>query len=199
MALIEAAHCEFTMLRIDWNGTKPYQTGVVFMNRSNSVTWVKYVTVALNIKPSCYKICWKFSAFTGYFTFKGPASAQVLASSGKTLWNLYVYICTVLLFFHAFQVECWRQSHLVIFWCMFFALNVFCMGKSAQHLDGEYNFPIVGHEMQRTLKVIFCAPENLIFLHANRFQSALHIKGCIFPIVLHRCFGKNFKYHKLLL
>ena len=45
----EAEGLEFTMIRIGWNWTKPYQDSVVFINRSNSVTWVMYVTVALKL------------------------------------------------------------------------------------------------------------------------------------------------------
>jgi len=37
------------------------------------------------IEPFPHKLRSKFTAFTGYFPFKEPASAQVLASACKTL------------------------------------------------------------------------------------------------------------------
>ena len=47
------------------------------------------------IKPLLHKLCIKIPAFTRYFTFKVPASAQVLASSCKTLGKLNVHIYTL--------------------------------------------------------------------------------------------------------
>jgi len=110
------------------------------------------------IKGSLNKICLKFSAFTRYFTFKVPASAQVLALACKTLWKFHVLMYTMHRFSHA-------QN------CQSKMLNKMLRGHILGHvpcfksvLHGEIcgnftwvgTFQSVGSVMQCILKVIYC-------------------------------------------
>jgi len=53
--------------------------------------WTEII-IFFNIKPSRYKICLKFSVFTGNFTFKVPASAQVLACMRAKHFETHLHV-----------------------------------------------------------------------------------------------------------
>jgi len=61
-----------------------------FMNTNSNELFIQ--SMYKNILPLLRNLLKKFTEFTRYFTFKGPASAQLLALACKTLWKLHVYI-----------------------------------------------------------------------------------------------------------
>jgi len=89
--------------------------------------------------------------FTSYFTFKGPAFAQVSNLPCSILGKLHVLISSCLDFavHKTFQVKCWLKSHVVISGSVLRALKV--LNLRSNYIC-TWTFPSVGSGVLRTWK-----------------------------------------------
>ena len=93
----------------------------------------------------------------------------------QKLWKYHVLILTVRRFFNAKHFQS-GKSQVVIFWCMFRALKVFCMEKSAQDLDVDIELSKCWACDAENFESDILYPRKLNFLHANIFQSGMLAK-----------------------